>query len=196
MTNDTSTQIRKRLRKVKKVSARMKMRCPHCAHRWHPKRNRKVQWCPKCKRDMTEDKPKQAPRVEDIKILEGSRFTPGRMQKLCRLKLYKYIGVPRSLPYSGSMIRQRQRDLNLRLADKFFRSEMTGMEMAEELRIRRQAFYQRIQKAFDLMVDRGSFQLTQRGREKIAREKAEELRRDPMARRRAMLSSSVAGGEE
>lgn len=195
MSLETVNQILKRLPRVKKESARLKMRCPHCAHRWHPKRNKQVQWCPKCKRDITEDKPKQAPRVEDVKILEGNRFTPGRMHKLCRLKLYKYIGVPRHLP-TLTPIRRRQRDINFRLADKFFRSEMTGMEMADELKIRRQAFYQRIEKAFDLMVERGSFQLTQKGREKIAREKQEVSAAARKLGRRPKPSSSGAGGEE
>jgi hypothetical protein len=170
------------------------MRCPHCKWRWHPKRNREVQWCPHCKRDITEDKPKQAPRVEDVKILEGNRFTPGRMQKLVRLKLYKYIGVPRDLP-TLTPVRRRQRDINFRLADKFFRSEMTGMEMADELKIRRQAFYQRIEKAFDLMVERGSFQLTQKGREKIAREKIEISAAARKIGRTPKLYASVVGGE-
>lgn len=192
--NQTEKQLRSRLPKVKKVSVRLKMTCPHCKYRWHPKRNRQVQWCPNCKRDITEPKPKQAPRVEDVKILEGNRFTPGRMHKLCRLKLYKYIGVPRDLP-TLTPVRRRQRDINFRLADKFFRSEMTGMEMADELKIRRQAFYQRIEKAFDLMVERGSFQLTQKGREKIAREILELSAAARKLGRTPKSSASAVGGE-
>ena len=172
----------------------VKQRCPHCKYRWKPVRGKEVQWCPKCHLDLTAERPVRKPRIEDVKILDSDRFTPGRMQKLCRLKLYKYVGVPRNLPPVATPIRLRKRDTNMRLADRFFREDINGSDMADTLKIRRQAFYQRIQKAFDLMVVRGSFQITAKGREKIAREKMEMAATSKKVRRSA--SSSLRSGAE
>ena len=191
MSPSTEEKILAKLPAMGRETKRINMRCRHCLHRWYPKRGKHVQWCPRCHRDITDEKPKRERRVEDVKMITTDRFTPGRMHKLCQLKLYKYVGVPRLTPLD-SHGRQRQRDTNLRMADKFFRSDMTGAEMAIELQITRQAFYLRIEKTFNLMVERGSFQLTQKGREKIAREK-QELAKSQKSRARSVKPFASAG---
>lgn len=104
-----------------------------------------------------------------VSLLDDTRFTPGAMKRLCTLGLYRYGGIPLNLP-SITAMRAVQRKASLQLANQYFTTELSGLDMADTLGIRRQAFYQRIEKGFQIMVERGSFQLTQKGKEQLARE--------------------------
>lgn len=149
----------------------IRVQCPHCQRRWTPKRTKAPKYCIRCHRKLTTEhgdslrEKKEIPNLVDIE-----RFTPAAMKSLIVLKLYSYAGMPEDLP-DLTFGRQRQRAANLKLTDRYLRSELSITDMADALRIERQGAHMRIAKGFSIMLDRGCFRLTAKGRENVARGK-------------------------
>jgi hypothetical protein len=170
-----SVEVIDRVNRARKPSSRLRKKtvCPHCTWSWRKKKASSKK-CPHCRRDLNpESKVNVSRAVRRHKLpdlINDRRFTPSVIKRLVDSKLYRYLGIP-AVMAKLTIGREMQRMANLRLADKFLLSDLGQAEFGVALKFDRAAMFFRLSKGIQTMAEYGRFQLTEKGRQKIAEQK-------------------------
>jgi hypothetical protein len=177
--NPTAEALIADILSVKNPESRLKMLdCPHCTYRWRKQKRRAPVNCPRCRRRLKSERQNDVSKYTGRKpvpdLLHQDRFRPAVMKTLVDMKIYKYLGIPEDMKIlTGG--REQKRKANLLLADRYLKSKLCQQDIAEAYRIpTRSAFHQRLIKAFKTMAEHGRFQITDKGRERVAEQKLRE----------------------
>jgi hypothetical protein len=164
------------LKRIRKPSSRFRKKtCPHCEWEWHPNSKRPPK-CPHCKRDLNPEARVNVALANQKRrkfpdLLKGNRFAPATMKKLVEAKVYKYLGIPLNLTRLTPG-REIQRLANLKLADRYLMGSLSQQKFGRVYKFSDKAAINfRLAKGFRMLAEYARFELTPRGREKIAEQR-------------------------